>query len=92
MIMIHFGYLLITHSSKFAQANKMCTFSRFCFTFFHILVNLPNNLHEQICESPEIKMLANLAGRDAGSVILINLEEEFGLDPWSSSSSQLAAN
>ena len=45
-------------------------------------------------ESPEIRMLADLVGRDAGSVTgsnLINLEEEFGLDPWSSSSSQLAA-
>ena len=39
-------------------------------------------------------MLANIAGRDAGSVTgsnLNNLEEEFGLDPWTSSSSQLAA-
>ena len=45
-------------------------------------------------ESPEIRMLANLVGRDAGSVTgsnLINLEDEFGLDPWSSSSSQVAA-
>ena len=44
-------------------------------------------------ESPEIRLLANVVGRDVGSVTgsnLINLEEEFRLDPWVSSSSQLA--
>ena len=44
-------------------------------------------------ESSEIRMLANVVGREAGSVTgsnLINLEEEFGLDPWVSSSHQLA--
>ena len=42
-------------------------------------------------ESPAIRLLANVVER--GSVTgtnLINLEEEFGLDPWVSSSSQLA--
>ena len=46
-----------------------------------------------VSESSEIRLLANIVGRDAGSVTgsnLINLEEEFGLDPWVSSSSQLA--
>jgi hypothetical protein len=44
-------------------------------------------------DSPEIRLLTNVFGRDPGSVTgtnLINLEEEFGLDPWVSSSSQLA--
>ena len=43
-------------------------------------------------DSPEIRMLASLVGRDAGSVTganLVNIEEEFGLDPWVSSSAQL---
>ena len=38
-------------------------------------------------------MLANVVGRDAGSVTgsnLLNLEEEFQVDPWVSSSYQLA--
>ena len=46
-----------------------------------------------VSESSEIRLLANVVGCDAGSVTgsnLINLEEEFGLDPWTSSSSQLA--
>ena len=43
--------------------------------------------------SPEIRLLANLVGRDAGAVTgqnLANIENEFGLDPWVSSSAQLA--
>ena len=43
-------------------------------------------------DSPEVRLLANLVGRDAGSVTgqnLLNIEEEFGLDPWVSSSAQL---
>ena len=46
-----------------------------------------------VSESSEIRLLASVVGRDAGSVTgsnLINLEEEFRLDPWVSSSSQLA--
>ena len=45
-------------------------------------------------ESSEIRMLANVAGRDDGSVTESNLtkfEEEFGLDPWVSSPGQLSA-
>ena len=44
-------------------------------------------------ESPEIRLLANLVGRDAGAVTgqnLANIEHEFGLDPWVSSTAQLA--
>ena len=43
-------------------------------------------------DSPEVRLLADLVGRDAGSVTgqnLLNIEEEFGLDPWVSSSAQL---
>ena len=43
-------------------------------------------------ESPEIRLLANVAGHDVGSVTgsnLVKLEEEFGLDPWVSTSYQL---
>ena len=39
-----------------------------------------------------MRLLANLVGRDAGAVTgqnLLNIEEEFGLDPWVSSSAQL---
>ena len=46
-----------------------------------------------VSESSEIRLLASVVGRDAGSVTgsnLMNLEAEFGLDPWVSSSSQLA--
>ena len=44
-------------------------------------------------DSPEIRILANLVARDAGSVTESNLirnEEEFRLDPWTSNSAQLA--
>ena len=43
--------------------------------------------------SPEIQLLVNIVGRDAGSVLgsnLIRIEEEFGLDPWGTSSAKLA--
>ena len=51
--------------------------------FFQKLVSSP---------SPEISLLANLVARDAGSVTaknLSNIENEFELDPWVSSSAQL---
>ena len=44
-------------------------------------------------DSAEIRMLANVVGRDAGSVTgsnLLNLEDEFQVDPWVISSYQLA--
>ena len=44
-------------------------------------------------DSPEIRILANLVARDAGSVTglnLIRIEEEFQMDPWVSNSAQLA--
>ena len=44
-------------------------------------------------DSPEIKLLANLVARDAGAVTgsnLLNIEAEFGVDPWNCSSAQLA--
>ena len=44
-------------------------------------------------DSPEIRILANLVARDAGSVTgsnLLRIEEEFRLDPWASNSAQLA--
>ena len=44
-------------------------------------------------DSPEIRILANLVARDAGSVTgsnLLRIEEEFGLDPWASNFAQLA--
>ena len=47
----------------------------------------------KLMNSPEIRILANLVACDAGSVTgsnLIRIEEEFGLDPWVSNSSQLA--
>ena len=43
-------------------------------------------------DSPEVRLLADLVGRDAGSVTgqnLLNIEEEFELDPRVSSSFQL---
>ena len=46
-------------------------------------------------ESSEIRLLASVVGRDTVSVTgsnLIILENEFGLDPWVSSSFQLAEN
>ena len=42
--------------------------------------------------SPEISMMANIVGRDMGSVTgnnLHNLETEFGVDPWQCSPEQL---
>ena len=42
--------------------------------------------------SPEIQLLVNMVGRDAGSVLgsnLLRIEEEFGLDPWGTSSVKL---
>ena len=45
-----------------------------------------------ISESPEIRILANLAGRDVGSVTganLLNIGTEFDLDPWTCSPAQL---
>ena len=44
-------------------------------------------------ESPEIRILANVVGRDAGSVTdsnLLKIEEVFRLDPWASNDAQLA--
>ena len=46
-----------------------------------------------LSNSPEIRMLANLVAQDAGSVTgsnLMNIENEFGTDPWSTTSAQLA--
>jgi hypothetical protein len=45
-----------------------------------------------ISDSPEIRILANLAGRDVGSVTganLLNIGTEFDLDPWTCSPGQL---
>ena len=45
-------------------------------------------------DSPEIRILANLVARDAGSVTgsnLLKIEEEFRLDPWASTSAELAS-
>ena len=49
-------------------------------------------LKQQISDSPEIRILANLAGRDVGSVTganLLNIGTEFDLDPWTCSPGQL---
>ena len=46
-----------------------------------------------LSNSPEIRMLANLVAQDAGSVTgsnVLNIENEFGIDPWSTNSAQLA--
>ena len=43
-------------------------------------------------DSEEIRLVANIAGRDANSVMGTNLrkiEEEFGIDPWRANSGQL---
>ena len=46
-----------------------------------------------LSKSPEIRMLAELVVHDVGSVTrsnLLKIEEEFGADPWSTNSAQLA--